>query len=273
MVLMVLFSSRISPRTSTVILRERSPLATAVVTSAMLRTCAVRLPAMELTESVKSFHTPPTPLTSRLTAQFALASDFAGHARDFAGEGAELIHHGVDGVLQLQNFAAHVHRDFARKVAVGDGRSDLRDVADLSRQVAGHEIDRIRQIVPHAADAFHHRLPAQLSVRTHFARHARNFAGEGAELIHHGVDRVLQFQNFAQHVHRDFARQIAARHSRGHFRDIANLRRKVRGHRVNRIRQILPRSRHTCHHRLSAELAFRTHFTRHARHLAANELN
>ena len=38
MVLMVFFSSRISPCTSTVILRERSPLATAVVTCAMLRT-------------------------------------------------------------------------------------------------------------------------------------------------------------------------------------------------------------------------------------------
>ncbi len=63
MVLMVFFSSRISPRTSTVILRERSPLATAVVTSAMLRTWAVRLPAMELTLSVRSFQTPPTPFT------------------------------------------------------------------------------------------------------------------------------------------------------------------------------------------------------------------
>ena len=37
-VLMVSLSDRISPRTSTVILRDRSPFATAVVTSAMLRT-------------------------------------------------------------------------------------------------------------------------------------------------------------------------------------------------------------------------------------------
>jgi tRNA A37 threonylcarbamoyladenosine synthetase subunit TsaC/SUA5/YrdC len=68
MVLMVFFSSRISPRTSTVILRERSPLATAVVTSAMLRTWAVRLPAMELTLSVRSFHVPadaPSPPPGR----------------------------------------------------------------------------------------------------------------------------------------------------------------------------------------------------------------
>ena len=63
MVLSVFLSSRISPRTSTVILRLRSPLAMAVATSAMLRTWPVRLEAMELTLSVKSFHVPPTPGT------------------------------------------------------------------------------------------------------------------------------------------------------------------------------------------------------------------
>ena len=61
---MVSFSSRISPLASTVILRERSPRATAVVTVAMLRTCSVRLVAMALTESVKSFHVPATPGTT-----------------------------------------------------------------------------------------------------------------------------------------------------------------------------------------------------------------
>ncbi len=63
MVLMVFLSSRISPFTSTVILRERSPRATAVVTSAMLRTWAVRLPAIEFTLSVRSFQVPATPGT------------------------------------------------------------------------------------------------------------------------------------------------------------------------------------------------------------------
>ena len=60
---MASLSCRISPRTSTVIFLDRSPLATAMVTSAMLRTCAVRLPAIWLTDSVSSFHTPDTPLT------------------------------------------------------------------------------------------------------------------------------------------------------------------------------------------------------------------
>ena len=64
MVLMVFFSSRISPRASTVIFCERSPLATAVVTLAMLRTWSVRLPARTLTLSVRSFQVPETPLTS-----------------------------------------------------------------------------------------------------------------------------------------------------------------------------------------------------------------
>ncbi|CAM5713885.1 hypothetical protein SANTM175S_07822 [Streptomyces antimycoticus] len=59
----VFFSSRISPRASTSIFWERSPRATAVATCAILRTWAVRLPAMPFTESVRSRHTPATPGT------------------------------------------------------------------------------------------------------------------------------------------------------------------------------------------------------------------
>ena len=62
--LTVLLSSRISPRASTVIVRVRSPRATAVVTSAMLRTCAVSVPAMKFTESVRSRQVPDTPGTA-----------------------------------------------------------------------------------------------------------------------------------------------------------------------------------------------------------------
>ncbi len=61
---MASFSCRISPRTSTVILRDRSPFATAIVTSAMLRTWAVRLPAIEFTESVRVRHAPDTSSTT-----------------------------------------------------------------------------------------------------------------------------------------------------------------------------------------------------------------
>ena len=62
-VLMVSFSSRISPRASTRIFCVRSPLATEVVTAAMERTWAVRFAAITLTDSVRSFQVPDTPGT------------------------------------------------------------------------------------------------------------------------------------------------------------------------------------------------------------------
>src|SRR4026207_729238 len=105
-VLMVFFSCRISPFTSTVILRERSPRATAVVTSAMLRTCVVRLAANPLTLSVRAFPPPAPP------AGAPLARD----ARHFARERAELVGRGVERLLQLQQLAAYVHGDLLRQV-------------------------------------------------------------------------------------------------------------------------------------------------------------
>src|ERR1041384_5833540 len=113
MVLIVSLSWRISPRTSTAILRDKSPRATAVVTSAMLRTWAVRLEAIEFTESVKSFQVPATPETSAWAPEPPLGPPLARHARHFGGERVELIHHGVDRVFEFENFALGVGGDFA----------------------------------------------------------------------------------------------------------------------------------------------------------------
>ncbi len=77
----------------------------AVATSAMLRTWPVRLPAIEFTLSVKSFHVPATPGTCGLTAELAFGADFARNARHFGGEGVELVHHGVERFLQQKDFA------------------------------------------------------------------------------------------------------------------------------------------------------------------------
>ena len=63
-VLIVFFSSRISPLASTMIFFERSPFATAVVTCAIERTWSVRFDAMKLTDSVRLRHVPDTPSTS-----------------------------------------------------------------------------------------------------------------------------------------------------------------------------------------------------------------
>ena len=105
-VLIVFFSSSTSPLTSTVIFFERSPFATAVVTSAMLRTWPVRFDAIWLTESVRSFHVPETPLTSRLAAELALGADLARDARDLVGEARELVDHRVHGRADAAELAA-----------------------------------------------------------------------------------------------------------------------------------------------------------------------
>ena len=130
------------------------------------------------------------------------------------------------------------------------------------------ELTESVKILPGAGDAVHIRLAAQLAFGAHFARHARHFRGERVELIHHGVDGVLQLQNFAAHIHRDLAGQIAVGHGRGHFGDVAHLVGQVAGHGVDRIGQILPGARHALHFRLAAELAFGADFARHARHFA-----
>ncbi len=62
-VLTVSFSSSSSPVASTVTVRVRSPRATAVVTSAMSRTCAVSRDAIALTASVTSRQLPESPRT------------------------------------------------------------------------------------------------------------------------------------------------------------------------------------------------------------------
>src|SRR5690606_39365348 len=62
-VLMVFFSSRISPCASAVIFLLRSPVAITGETSTMLHTSDARLFAIRFTLSVRSFQVPATPLT------------------------------------------------------------------------------------------------------------------------------------------------------------------------------------------------------------------
>src|SRR6202051_66760 len=206
-VLMLSLSSATSPRASTLIDRVRSPLVTAVATSAMARTWVVRLAASRLTLPVKSFHVPAGPgtlawpprrpstptsratvvtwsakvasvlvmllmvsasaatspfdltvrfcLRSPLAAELAFGADLAGDAGDFRGECVELVHHGVDGVLQLEDLALHVDGDLARQVAARHRGGHLGDVAHLRGQVAGHRVDAVGQILPGAGHARH----------------------------------------------------------------------------------------------------------------------
>ena len=133
MVLSVSLSSRISPRTSTVIFFDRSPPAIAVATSAMLRTWAVRFDAMKLTLSVRSFQVPATPGTCAWPPSLPSVPTSRATRVTSRGEGVELVHHRVDGVLELEDLALHVDGDLARQVAARHRGGHLGDVAHLAR--------------------------------------------------------------------------------------------------------------------------------------------
>src|SRR5207245_2064189 len=126
----------------------------------------------------------------RLAAELALGANLAGHPGDFRGEGVELIDHGVDGVLELQDLAANVDRDLLRQVAPGDGGRDVGDVAHLGREVGCHQVDVVGEILPDASRPLDVSLSAQLSLGTDFLGDTRDFEGEGAELLDHRVDRA-----------------------------------------------------------------------------------
>src|SRR6185503_8616811 len=190
----------------------------------------------------------------RLPAQLAFGADLAGHPGHFGSEGVELVHHGVDGVLELQDLALHVHRDLLGEISVRDGRGHVGDVADLAGQVAGHAVDAVGEVLPGPAHALHLRLTAQLALGADLAGHAGHFGGEGVELVHHGVDGVLELQNLALYVHRDLLGEVAVGDRGGHVGDVADLRRQVPGHRVHVVGQVLPGTTDALHPGLAAQL-------------------
>ena len=175
---------------------------------------------------------------ARLSAQLSFGADFAGDARHFGGEGAQLIDHGVDRGFQIEEFALHVDGDFLGQIAVGDGGRHGRDVADLAGQIRGHEIDVVGQIFPGSGDAFDARLAAELTVGADFAGHAGHFGGERSELFDHGVDGSGGAQKFAfERTAFDFEghglRQIAFRHGADHARGFARRQHQIADQRVH----------------------------------------
>src|SRR6185437_8044953 len=203
----------------------------------------------------------------RLTAELAFGAHLARHARHLGRKAVQLIDHRIDGLLELQDLTAHVHRDLARQVTARDGRGHLGDVAHLAGEITGHGVDVVGEVLPHTRDALHLRLAAELALGAYLARHARHLGGEAVQLVDHDVDGVFQLQDLALDVHRDLARQVASGHRRGHLGDVAHLAGEVARHGVDVIGEILPGAAHARHVGLTAELALRAHLARHARDL------
>ena len=224
-VLRVSLSSRISPFTSTVILRERSPWATAVATSAMLRTWPVRLLAIELTVSVRSFQVPATPGTWAWPPSFPSVP--TSRATRVTSPAKALSWSTIVLMVTLSSSTS----PFTSTVILRD-RSPratavvtFGDVAHLRGEVGRQQVDVVGQVLPGAGHAGHRGLAAEPAFGADFARHARHFAGEPVELVHHRVDGFLELQDLARHVHGDLLRKVAAGDGGRDFGDVADLRR------------------------------------------------
>ena len=133
---MVFFSSRISPFTSTVIFFDKSPRGHGRRHFGDVAHLAGEVAGHEVHVVGEVLPRAGHALHLGLTAELAFGAHFAGHAGHFRGERAELIHHRVDRVLELENFALHVDRDLLRQVAAGHGLGHFGDVADLAGEVA-----------------------------------------------------------------------------------------------------------------------------------------
>ena len=200
---------------------------------------------MEFTESVRSFQVPATPCTSAWPP--SLPSVPTSRATRVTSEAKErqLVHHGVDGVLQLQDLALDVHRDLLGQVARRHRRGHVGDVAHLGRQVARHEVHRVGQVLPGAGHALHLGLAAQLALGAHLARHPRHFGREGAQLLHHLVDdhggaQEFAFQPAAVGLQRHRLGQVALRHGADHASHLGRRMHQVADQRVDRFGRIAP---------------------------------
>src|SRR5262245_24971486 len=201
-----------------------------------------------------------------LAAELAFGAHLARYVRSLLGKDRESFDHAVDGVGERGDLALAVDSQLAPQITVCDCGYDVGNVPHLTSQVGGHRVHVIGEILPRAGHAAHIGLAAELAFGANLAGHARHFRGERVELVHHRIYGVLQFENFALHVHRDLLRQVALRLRGRHLGDVAHLTGQVGGHQVHVIGEILPRAGHAAHIGLAAELAFSAHFARHAGH-------
>ncbi len=232
----------------------------------MLRTCAVRLPAIEVHAVGQVLPGTGDPFHFGLPAEFPFGADFARDARHFRGEGAELIDHRIDRIFEFENFALHVDGDLLGQVAIGHGGGHFGDVTDLTGEVSGHEVHVVGQVFPSSGDAFTSACPPSFpSVPTSRATRVTSEANE-LKLIDHRVDRVLQLENFALHVDGDLLRQVTVGHGGRHRRDVSHLSGQVAAMKFTLSVRVFPGAGNAFDASLPTEFSFGTDFAGDAGH-------
>src|SRR5207244_10864362 len=129
----------------------------------------------------------------------------------------------VDRFLHLEDLALHVHGYLLRHFAVLNRRADIGDLSPYTSASARHEIDAVREVLPRARHITHVGLAAQLALGAHLAGDARHLGGEGAKLVHHRVDRVLELQDLALHLDGEDRKSVVygqRLHDVGHGEDL-----------------------------------------------------
>ena len=132
-----------------------------------------------------------------LAAELAFGADLAGDAGHFGREAVQLVDHGVDGVLELEDLALHLDGDLLGQVAAGDGGGHFGDVAHLAGQVGRHRVHIVGEVLPGAGDALHLGLAAELAFGAHLAGDAGHFRREAVQLLDHRVDDLADAQELA----------------------------------------------------------------------------
>ncbi len=196
---MVFFSSRISPLTSTVIFCERSPLATAVVTSAMLRTWSVRLRGQHVDVVGQVLPRAGDALDLGLAAELALGADLLRDARHLGGERAELIDHRVDRVLELAGSRPRASTViFCDRSPLATAVVTFAMLRTCAVRFAGQAVDVVGQVLPRAGRRRSPRPDRRACLRCRPPCATRvTSAANGVELVDHRVDGVLQLEDLA----------------------------------------------------------------------------
>ena len=191
-----------------------------------------------------------------LPAEAAFGADLAGHPGDLVGEGGQLAHHGVERLLELKDLPARVHVDLLAQVALRHRGRDLGDVPHLSGQVVRHRVHVLGEVFPDPGDPADVGLPAEAAFGADLAGHPGDLVGEGGQLAHHGVERLLELEHLALRVDGDLLAQVTFRDRRRDLGDVPDLHGEVGGHAVDGDGQVFPYARDPADVGLPAEAAF-----------------
>src|SRR5690348_16635556 len=103
-----------------------------------------------------------------LSSQLSFSSYFTSYTSYFTSEGLELVHHGIDCILQLEDFSFGICCHLLGKISIGYGSCYLSDSSYLACKIGSHSIYIIGQILPDSFYSLYVSLSAKFSFCSYF---------------------------------------------------------------------------------------------------------